>query len=373
MSRNGGPSTRPVAAAVRSVAEAGQPAGAGATLAGGDLVAPDCARVQMLRMLQAPLITHALAVAAELEIAELLAPGPKSIDRLAREANADPDGLHRMLRALSAAGVFRELSGRRFANTELAETLREGSGSLRNRARLWTIEERTAAVGALMYSVRTGKPAFPRLHNASWSQQLADRPDQASVVAAAMGELAGAEQAEAAASYDLSAVASLVHVGGGRGQLLAKLLPANRRLRAVLFDQPAVVRHAGPVLAAAGVQARVSVVGGDLLEGVPIGGEVYLLARVLRDWDDQQAIRILRNLKQAMPAQASLLVIEAILPADDLPHRAKLDDLLALALHPGRERTEAEYARLLSAAGLRLRESRRLTEAAGLLIAKPAC
>ncbi|MEO6703071.1 MAG: methyltransferase [Jatrophihabitantaceae bacterium] len=332
----------------------------------------ETAQAQMIRMLQAPLLTQALAVAAELEIAELLARGPKSVERLAREANADPDGLYRMLRALATAGVFSEVAPRSFASTPLAETLREGAGSLRNWARLWTIEERTAAIGALMYSVRTGKPAFPRLHGASWWDQLSDRPDQASVYAAAMGELSRELHTDAAAAYDLSEVGTLIDIGGGRGHLIATLLRRNRRLRAVLFDQPGVVRHAGPVLAEAGVTDRATVIGGDFFDNVPAGGQAYLMSMILHGWDDAQATTILTNVRQAMPAGSVLLVIDAIVPAGDLAHDGKLRDLITLALHPGRERTEAEFARLFTAAGLRLRESRRVSGSTGLLIAEPA-
>jgi len=55
---------------------------------------------------------------------------------LAKLTHADPDSLYRLLRALSAVGVFTEQPGRRFSLTPLSRLLRQdASGSLRALAR----------------------------------------------------------------------------------------------------------------------------------------------------------------------------------------------------------------------------------------------
>jgi predicted O-methyltransferase YrrM len=326
-----------------------------------------------MRMLHAPLITQALAVAAELGIADLVADGPRTVDSMATATGADAGALYRVLRALAAAGVFSEVAPRTFGATPLAETLRDGAeGSLRNWARLWGIPERQAAIGALMHSVRTGEPSFSQVHGVSWWSHLAARPDQAAVFAAAMGDLSRQLHAAAVHAYDLSGARLLVDVGGGRGHLVAALLRRYPRLNAVVFDQPDVVRHAADVLADAAVADRARVVGGDFFTTVPAGGDVYLMSMILHDWDDAQSVSILRNVRQAMGERDELLVIDAIVPEGDAPHDGKLRDLIMLALHPGRERTEAEFAALFAAAGLRLRETREVAASTGLLVAVPA-
>jgi predicted O-methyltransferase YrrM len=328
---------------------------------------------EIMRMLHAPLLTQALAVAAELGIADLVADGPVTVDDLAARADADPDALYRVLRALASSGVFSEVAPRTFGSTPLADTLRdEQDGSLRNWARLWGLTERQAAIGALLHSVRTGEPAFPQLHGTSWWSHLAARPDQAAVFDAAMGDLARRIHAATVAAYDLSAARCLVDVGGGRGHLAAALLRRYPGLRAVVYDQPGVAGHAAAVLADAGVADRAQIVGGDFFAEVPSGADTYLMSMILHDWDDAQSASILANVRRAMAPRSELLVVDAIVPGGDLEHDGKVRDLIMLALHPGRERTEAEFAALFGRAGLQLRETRQVAASTGLLVAVPA-
>ena len=146
----------------------------------------------------------------------------------------------------------------------------------------------------------------------------------------------------------------VVDVGGGQGVLLAAVLRAHPHLRGVLFDQPAVVAGAAPVLRAAGVADRCEVVGGDFFAAVPAGGDVYLLSRILHDWDDARATALLRVLHRAARPGARLVVVERVLPPGDAPHPGKLIDLTMLVMLGGRERTEAEFRALLAGAGFSL-------------------
>jgi predicted O-methyltransferase YrrM/DNA-binding transcriptional ArsR family regulator len=335
--------------------------------------AVEAPHVQIMRMLQAPLVTQALAVAAELGIADLVAEGPRTVEDLAAQVKADPAALYRLLRALAGFGVFSEVSPRTFASTALAEPLRQDQeGSLRNVARIWGIPERQAAIGALLHSVLTGEPSFPHLYGISWWSQLAARPDQAAVFAAAMGDASRHLHAATLDAYDLSHVGKLVDVGGGHGYLAAELLRRYPALRATVFDQPDVVKHAPQVLAGAGVADRARVAGGDFFASVPAGADAYLMSMVLHDWDDTQSIAILKNVRRAMGAGGELLVVDAILPEGDVPHPGKLNDLVMLTLHPGQERTRAEFADLFERAGLSLRETREMASSTGLLVAVPA-
>ena len=84
---------------------------------------------------------------------------------------------------------------------------------------------------------------------------------------------------------------------------------------------------------------------GDFFATVPGGADLYLLSRVLHDWDDRDAMR----------PDSVLPVVEAVLPerAADDPAAVRMD-LHMLALLNGRERTVAEYAALFAAADLHL-------------------
>ena len=117
-----------------------------------------------------------------------------------------------------------------------------------------------------------------------------------------------------AAAYPLAGSETVVDVGGGHGLLLATLLRAHPALRGVLFDLPQVAAGARPLLEAQGVADRCATVGGDFFAAVPDGGDVYVLAQILHDWDDERCGVILANCRRAMRPGGKLLVVEQVLP-----------------------------------------------------------
>src|SRR2546423_1208206 len=74
-------------------------------------------------VLRGGLATRALAIVAGLGIPQALAPGPRPVEHLAREAGADTDALHRILRALASEGIFAEEERGVFRNTPASELL----------------------------------------------------------------------------------------------------------------------------------------------------------------------------------------------------------------------------------------------------------
>jgi O-methyltransferase domain len=78
-----------------------------------------------------------------------------------------------------------------------------------------------------------------------------------------------------------------------------------------------------------------------------------LLKHIIHDWDNDNAVRILRNVRAAMSSSAKVLLIESVIPDDNHEHMSKLLDLEMLVVTTGKERTEAEYVDLLRQAGFR--------------------
>src|SRR5262249_59945556 len=96
--------------------------------------------------------------------------------------------------------------------------------------------------------------------------------------------------------------------------------------------------------------------GGDFFRAVPAGGDTYVMAFVLHNWDDARAITLLRRCRAALSDTAKLLIMETPVPPDGRPSVAKVHDLEMLIFMPGgRERALTEYTALLTSAGLRLR------------------
>jgi hypothetical protein len=91
---------------------------------------------------------------------------------------------------------------------------------------------------------------------------------------------------------------------------------------AVLFDRPAVVAQARQQLPG----QRCELVGGDFFESVP-PADTYVLCRVLHDWDDQDAVRILSACRGSVTPGGRLVVVDAVLPrlARDQPAAIRMD------------------------------------------------
>ena len=68
----------------------------------------DVPALQLRRMINGYQVSQAIYVAVTLGVADLLAGGPQTSAELAEAADAHPDSLYRLLRALAAAGVVRE-------------------------------------------------------------------------------------------------------------------------------------------------------------------------------------------------------------------------------------------------------------------------
>jgi hypothetical protein len=181
------------------------------------------------------------------------------------------------------------------------------------------------------------------------------------------------EAAAVTAAYDFGPFRRLVDVGGGYGILLSAILAATPPLRGVLFDRPEVVERARERLAAEGVLARCEVIAGDFFASVPPRGDAYVLSRVIHDWDDAAAIRILTSCRASMPDDATLLLVEAVLPrrAREQPGAVRMDLHMLTLLH-GRERTVDEFRTVLAAAGLDLRRVVPALPAAGLCVLEAA-
>jgi hypothetical protein len=308
----------------------------------------------LLNLIVGSWVSQAISVAAKLGIADLLEEGPRSCADLAKAAGAHPDALYRLLRTLASTGIFAEEDDGRFALTPLAEGLRTNApASLRAYAAFCAEDWHWQAWGQLLHSVRTGNSAFEHVHGTQLFDYFARHPQAARAFDEAMTSRGNLEDRAIAAAYDMPR--TIVDVGGGRGSLIATMLRRNPEARGILFDRPHVIAGATALIREAGLADRCQLVAGDFFDRVPAGGDVYLMKKVIHDWDDARARAILANCRAVMAGNSRLLLLEpVILPGND-PAFGKLLDLQMLVQTPGgRERTESEHRTLLAAAGLRL-------------------
>jgi hypothetical protein len=261
---------------------------------------------ELRRKLMGFMVSQAIVAVTELGVLDLIAAGPAVAGELASATGADPDALRRVLRALVAEGIFTEDAQGRFAATGMGDLLRaDRPGSLSHFARLMTAEA-YQAWGDAEFSVRTGQPAFDHALGMPMFDWLAGHPQASARFNAAQAGLAAVRMSPLF-DRDWTTASTVVDLGGGSGALLSGLLSEHPHLNGILFDLPHVASEAESALAAAGLGDRVRCVGGNFRAGVPAGADVYVLAQILHDWDDDQAIVILRQCRRALPDDGCLM------------------------------------------------------------------
>lgn len=313
------------------------------------------ADVAFIQMATGYWVSKAIYVAARLGVADLLAGGAKTVEQLAAGTGAHAPTLRRLLRALAGVGVFREDARGRFELTPMAEFLRSGvPGSQRGFVLHVGESPSWLAWDGLLGSVRTGESAFRTVHGEEVFPYYAAHPESNEPFNAAMVELSNVVAAAVLEAYDFSRYQRIADVGGGRGGLLAAILKATPAARGVVYDQPEVVAGAHATMEAAGVAGRCEYAGGDFFESVPGGADAHVLKWIIHDWDDERALRILRNCRRALADGGRLLLVETVVPEGNEPSFSKWMDLQMLVMTGGRERTAAEYRELLAAAGFEM-------------------
>ena len=296
--------------------------------------------------------SRALAVAAELELADLLAAGPLHIDVLASRTETHASSLFRLLRALETVGVFLQVSPFVFANTPASDCLRKNVPNTQ-----WAWVRAQLSVGGGVYegwsglggSIKTGNTAFDRALGCGFWEYYRRNPEAGAIFNEAMRLIGKHNSPEVARAYDWSRFPVIADIGGGIGGLLVDILNAHPSCRGLLFDELNVVQQAIS-------HERLKPIGGDFFQTVPAGADAYILRWIIHDWPEVEAVALLGKVREAMKPGARLILLEELIPKTPELVAGKWIDVLMLAITGGRERTEKEYSELLWSASCELEE-----------------
>jgi O-methyltransferase domain/Dimerisation domain len=296
--------------------------------------------------------SRALAIATELELADLLADGPLGVDILAERTKTHAPSLFRLMRALESIGVFTQVSPRVFANTPSSALLRRNAPGSQ-----WAFVRTILSVGfgqydswaEVLHCVRTGNTALEKVYDCTPWGFFATRPEIWKIFNEAMQSGGAAISPAVAAAYDWSKFPVIADIGGGIGSQLVAILNAHPSVRGILFDAPAVIAQGIP-------HDRMERVAGDFFQSVPSGADAYTMRWVIHDWADEESIAILNNIRKAAKPESRVVLIEEIIPETSEATWAKWLDLHMLVMAGGKERTAAEYRELFQKAGFEIEQ-----------------
>ena len=299
--------------------------------------------------------TQTIATAVKLGVIESL-PGPDV--EIAHKCQLPIEGARRLLRALGELSLV---------------AVEGGAWHLTTRGELLRVEHPLTLAGA---SLEYAGPFSEKWNSLAQVLSANDREDPPDVFAEVGGDEERCQSHHrmlaSYARHDYSIVPGILglqgceHVidaGGGLGVLASLLLDAHPKLRVTVLDRAEVVAQG---MHEQGERRGLDWHVADLFKPWDIEADAVVLARVLHDWSDAKAARILKNARRALPSGGHIYLVEMVVPRTSAV--GALCDLHLLLTSGGRERTAGEYQHLLSEGGFALKEVRTLESLVSVLV-----
>jgi len=288
-------------------------------------------------------LPRALHVVAELGVADALDDAPLSVEALALTAGTNAGALGRVLRVLSAHGVF-ERQGGNYTHSPASRMLRsDHPQSMRSFVRMQGIPALWHIWEHFDHAVMTGRSAAEKtLPNGGFWGYFAGHPDHSRLFNDAMTGKTHGQAAGILAAYDFTVFKTIADIGGGNGHLLRSILDAAPNAEGVLFDLPHVIEQAAAV-----GSSRLKLHPGNFFQDDLPVCDAYVMMQVLHDWNDDESAQILNAIRRFAPSHARLLVVEFLIPKDNKPIWPLYLDMIMLGELTGKERTQSEFDTLL--------------------------
>lgn len=328
--------------------------------------------------------SRALGVATELDVASQLGDDTLPIGVLAQHCGVKPDGLQRVLRLLSALGVFEEAPPGHWRNNRGSAPLRaDRLGSVRDLVLLHQRPEMRAPWNdTLTTALRLGRPAFEVLHGQPLFEHMATDPTLEQSFAKAMAQIEGLTGTPWVDAIDWRCFSRLMDVGGSAGDKALTLLARHAHLHALVIDRPATVEAARSMRASetdpqrSAAHARLSFhaadVRQDALPPASSSKDVFWLSALLHGMSDADALLVLQRVaRAAAPVGATVLIMEAVRNEEIADLAVSGMDLQMAVCTEGRERSLREWQGLFGQARLQLHERVPLPMLAEIMVLTP--
>jgi len=288
---------------------------------------------------------NSLTLVARARLLDLLDDGPIAIADMAERSGMHAHNLERLFTYLTSQGVVEMDAEGRVSHTPQSRTLQ----SLRS-AIIW--QSMTLEAGLeFEQAFRSDKTGFEHRYGREVFDYFANNPDIASVFADVMTYSTKTIESFIFNSHQFEPFECAVDVGGNHGSLLIRLLASYPGTRGILFDLPETVAEAGNVISSSGLADRIEIVGGDFFQSVPSDGDLYLLKFILHDWSDDECVAILRKVREAITNRGRLVVIDVVLPEENVEHPLFYWDMNMMTMTAGRERRLSQFKTLFQRSG----------------------
>ncbi|MDD5411650.1 MAG: methyltransferase [Methylobacter sp.] len=324
--------------------------------------------------------SRVLYVAARLNIASVLGDESLAVEVIANRVLAQLDAVNRLLRMLAAMGVFEEVSPRVFKNNGLSDYMREDNP---NNVRAMILMHNSIEMSQPWYEqleqgVRSGEVPFQLSHGRELYSYMDDHAEFDSLFARAMDSVGALTGDSFATDFDWGRFDRIIDVGGSKGSKSLAILKRYSHLTALVFDRNQVIQTAATYWTgkeSPALLSRLTYQGGDLLESVPAAKDdkdIYLLSAVLHGMDDENCVKVLRNLATASTGTgARIALMELVVSELNADFSSAAFDMQMFLGTRGRERTLPEWQNLFDQSGLALEEEVGLQSIGKILVLRP--
>ena len=195
-------------------------------------------------------------------------------------------------------------------------------------------------------SLKGKETGFRAANGVEWFSWLNERPEEMRVYHDAMIEYAMHDYAEVPELIDFSPFRRIIGLGVGSEFLMKEIMKDDYGQEAVLLSPVPVSK---PIKGKLKLNTKIRVLTKDILLDWGTRADAVVFAKVLQDWEDRSALRILLNANKALPHGGTLFIIENV-----LSQPGSSGSMLSLHLYllsRGRLRTLDEFLSLLSNSG----------------------
>lgn len=308
--------------------------------------------MQLATMSRWYVVSRGIHTVAQLGIANYMSDTPITVASLAKSTGTRIDMLSRLMTFLSAYGLFKKSAEGEYTLTPLSHLLRDDDPhSMRDVIRM-VDNSWWEAFSCMEESLKSGESAFSHQHGDDFFSFLSKHPQKQQNFDRGMARLSSYDDHLIADVCDLDNAKHLVDMGAGRGGLTQAIAKKYPELSITLFDTPAVINQ----LNKADFPAEVQFQSGDFMKKIPLADN-YIFKGVLHDFNDELMQKILKNCRQQMPANATLIIAEQVMPEDSDPHPNKTMDIVMMVLLAGRQRTLNEWKHSVEPAGFHFQQA----------------
>ena len=299
--------------------------------------------------------TQTIAASVELGVIEVL---PGSVADISRACRLKASRAQRLLRALAELSLVTEDGGQWYLTAR---------GAYLRSDNPWTLSGAACEYGNHFAEMWRTLPDAMRKEG-SWNapdifSDLVKDESRRKAHHIMLQSYARHDYANVPEAMALNGDECIVDAGGGLGVLASSLVDQYPKLRVLLLDKPEVIEQA---ISTDRLSDRIKGVAGNLFDPWCIEADAVVLGRVLHDWNDSDALDILRHARAALSPGGRLYIVEMVLSANGVAGR--LCDLHLLMATGGQERTATEYKRLIEKSGFTFSEMRRLPSLPAIIV-----